>query len=400
MTGPTVANGDTPPGPCAGLRVVDFSSVVSGPLCTQILGDLGADVVKVEALHGDFSRLAGGTPHAGLTGFFAQLNRNKRSLAVDLKTDAGREVARDLAAGADVVVENFRPGVSDRLGIGCDDLRARNPRLVYVAISGFGPTGPYADHPAYDHIIQALTGFMPIQGGDGPPRMIQSVVADKAAAHTATWAVLAALLARERSGRGQRIDVPMFDAYAAQMLTEVLGPHSFADAPGDAVPSLFRSFETADGCVVGVASQDHQYAALCRALEREDLIGDPRFATIAARFRNIEAFYALLESEIRKWSTAEFVERARRFGAPFAPVHDFAAFREDPQTAHNATLFEVADDRAGGIRYLRPPARFGETPAALRRHPPRLSEHAEEILGEAGYSPERVRALREEGVIL
>jgi crotonobetainyl-CoA:carnitine CoA-transferase CaiB-like acyl-CoA transferase len=229
--------------------------------------------------------------------------------------------------------------------------------------------------------------------------MIQSVVADKAAAHTATWAVLAALLARERGGQGQRVDVPMFDAYAAHMLTEALGPHSFADAPGSAVPHLFRSFETADGHVVGIASQDHQYAALCRALEREDLIEDPRFASIAARFQNIEAFYALLEAEIRKWSTVDFLARVRRFGAPFDPVHDFDAFRDDPQTAHNATLFEAADERAGAIRYLRPPARFGETPAALRRHPPRLSEHAEEILTEAGYSQARVRALREQGVI-
>jgi crotonobetainyl-CoA:carnitine CoA-transferase CaiB-like acyl-CoA transferase len=210
--------------------------------------------------------------------------------------------------------------------------------------------------------------------------MIQSVVADKAAAHTATWAVLAALLARERGGQGQRVDVPMFDAYAAHMLTEALGPHSFADAPGSAVPHLFRSFETADGHVVGIASQDHQYAALCRALEREDLIEDPRFASIAARFQNIEAFYALLEAEIRKWSTVDFLARVRRFG-------------------DNATLFEAADERAGAIRYLRPPARFGETPAALRRHPPRLSEHAEEILTEAGYSQARVRALREQGVI-
>ena len=388
-------------GPCAGVRVLDFSTVVSGPVCTQHLGDLGANVVKVEPPIGDFSRLAGGEPRGGLNGFFAQNNRNKRSVVLDLKTEAGVEVARDLAARSDVVVENYRPGVADRIGIGFEQLRSRNPRLVYVAISGFGPDGPYAELPAYDPILQALTGFMPVQG-DGPeaPRMIQCVAADKVAGLHAVSAVLAALLEREHSGQGQRVDVPMLDAYAAFILPEQMGPRTFVDAaPQPAPPSMFRHFQTRDGFVVGVASQDDQYVGLCRALDREDLENDERFCHIAARFQNLEAFYALIEAEIRKWDTAEFVERARRFGAPFAPVLDVDGFAADPQVRHNGTLMEQSVDGVGTLRSLRPALRFERSSVDTHQPPPRLGAHTDEVLAELGYTPDRLRTLREAGAI-
>jgi len=389
-----------PAGPIEGVRIIDFSTVVSGPVATQALGDLGADVIKVEAPLGDFSRLAGGQPHAGLTGFFAQNNRNKRSIVIDLKQPAGVEVARDLAAGADVVLENFRPDVADRIGIGYEVLRKRNPRLIYVAISGFGPDGPYAPLPAYDHIIQALTGFMYTQGGEGEPRMIQCVAADKLSGVHAANAVLAALLAREKTGEGQRVDVPMLDVYASYILPEAVSARCFVDAPRPSAGTpLFRSFQTADGYVVGVVTQDDQFVALCRALDRKDIETDERFNTISERFQHLEEFYELLEAELLKQPTADFVERARRHGAPFAPVLDVEGSLQDPQIQHNRTVqvHEVKD--AGPVRFLRPPLRFEKTPARIHRPPPRLAENTSEILNEIGYEESKVEALREQGAI-
>ena len=253
---------ETPrPGPLGGVRIVDLTSVVSGPMATQLLGDLGAEVLKVEPPGGDFSRLSGGAPHAGLNGFFAQHNRNKRSLVLDLKIAEAREVLFDLASSADVVVENFRPGVADRIGIGWDALRSRNERLIFASISGFGASGPYAAQPAYDPLIQGLTGFMPVQGGSGPPRMVQTVVADKVGGLTAALAVAAALYERERSGQGQRVDVPMLDAYAAFILPDQLAGRTFADlTPASTdVSNVYRSFETRDGAVVGIASRTDSF---------------------------------------------------------------------------------------------------------------------------------------------
>jgi crotonobetainyl-CoA:carnitine CoA-transferase CaiB-like acyl-CoA transferase len=387
-------------GPIEGVRVVDFSTVVSGPVATQALGDLGADVIKVESPIGDLSRLAGGEPHAGLTGFFVANNRNKRSIVLDLKQPAAVEVARDLAARADVVLENFRPGVAERIGIGYETLRGRNPRLIYVAISGFGPDGPYASLPAYDPIIQALTGFMYTQGNDDEPRMIQCVAADKLAGVQAANAVLAALLARERTGEGQRVDVPMLDVYASYILSEALGPRAFVDAPRPPMGApLFRTFRTADGWVVGIVTRDEQLHALCRALGRPDIAADERFSTIGQRFRHLEEFYALLEEELRKQPTESFVARARQEGAPFAPVLDEEASLEDPQFVHNGTveIHEVQD--AGPVRFLRPPLRFEKTPARIHRPPPRLAENTDEILTEIGYDPERIERLRQGGVL-
>lgn len=388
-------------GPCEGVRVLDFTSVVSGPVCTQTLGDLGADIIKVEPSIGDFSRLSGGTPHAGLNGFFAQNNRNKRSIVLDLKSSEGVQVALDLALRADVVVENYRPGVADRIGIGWKALRELNEKLIYVAISGFGPTGPYATHPAYDHLIQGLTGFMPVQGGPDEPNMVQSVIGDKVGGLTAATGVLAALFERERSGRGQRIDVPMLDAYASFILTDEMGPRTFAEVPPptNIATSIFRSFATRDGHVVGIAAQDGQFRALCRALDREDLIDDERFSAIGVRFANSEAFNELIEHELLKWSTKDFISRAREFGAPFAPVLSVEGFLADEQVRHNETVITRNVEGAGATRFLRPPLRFERTPAGIHRDPPRLGEQTDEILEELGYSDSKRDQLRKSGAI-
>jgi crotonobetainyl-CoA:carnitine CoA-transferase CaiB-like acyl-CoA transferase len=392
----------SPSGPCAGIRVLDLSTVISGPYCTQALGDLGAEVIKVEPPLGDSSRYSGAPfREPGFSGMVAQFNRNKRSIVLDLSLDAARAVARRFADSADVFVQNFRPGVAERLGLGWDVLRETNPRLVYVSISGFGSDGPYVDLPAYDHVVQALGGQMPTQGGDGPPKLVQSGIADKTTALTALSATLAALLARERDGKGQKVEVPMLDAFAAFSLPEAMVSRSFppltSDAPG--VGDVFRSFETADGYVVGLTVQDGQYAGLCRALDREDLADDERFAKAANRFANYRELVALLEPEIRKWPTAEFIERARRCGAPFAPAYDVEDFLADPQVAHNRTVEAVEDERFGTTRYLRHPVRYTRTPASLRRHAPRLGEHTDELLREAGFEADEIEKLREAGAV-
>jgi len=390
-------------GPCAGITVLDFSTVISGPMCTMILGDLGADVIKVEPPRGDATRMMGPPFKGELSAMFAQFNRNKRSIVVDLKNIDGQAIAQRLALQADVVVQNFRPGVGERIGIDYATLAARNPGLVYLAISGFGPSGPYLSYPAYDTVIQGLIGHMPIQGGSQRPALIRSLVADKASALTGAYGILAALLARERGGQGQNIDVAMLDAFAAFILPDALLRETFL--PSDEWQSLpdisgvHRTWDTADGHVVIMVVEDGQFHGLCRVLDREDLIADPRYASLVMRFVNGQELFGLLDQELRKWPTATLLERARQFGAPVAPANDVQNFLADPQVQANQTVFEVDDAVAGRIRYLRNPVRLQQTPPSLRRHPPRLGEHTDEVLRGAGYGAADIAALRARAVV-
>jgi crotonobetainyl-CoA:carnitine CoA-transferase CaiB-like acyl-CoA transferase len=389
-------------GPCDGIRVLDFTTVISGPFPTQALGDLGADVVKVEPPLGDSSRYSGAPfREPGFSGFLAQFNRNKRSIALDLKQPEAQAAARRLAARSDVVVQNFRPGVAERLGLSYERLREDNPGLVYAVITGFGTDGPYAALPAYDHVIQGLTGLMPVQGGDGPPRLMLGGMADKATGTTTLVGVLAALLARERNGGvGQRIDVPMLDAFAAFALPEEMMSRSFPPLESDGPTSndIFRTWETADGFVVGLVIQDAEFRGLCRAIGREDLLEVPGFRSTQGRFAHWDELAPQLEDGLRRLPTREFVARARELGAPFAPVQTVDEFIGDVQTVHNETVVPVEDPRfEAPTRYLRHPVRYEKTPASFRRHAPRLGEHTDEILSEAGFSGEEIEALRRSG---
>lgn len=402
-----IASPDQLIGPCAGFTVLDFSSMVSGPLCGQNLGDLGADVIKIETVGGDTARWLGPPERAGLNGFFTQHNRNKRSIVLNLKTEQGREIAQQLARTADVVIENFRPGVADRLGIGYEQLSQHNPGLVYVSISGFGPDGPYAGQPVYDLVIQGMSGMMPIQGGDGPPQMLKSVIADKNAAITAASCALAALLARERNlvqggqGLGQHVQVPMINAYAQLTMPDNMTTESFQPKPEfeGTMPDMYRVWECADGYMVGMVILDKQYQALCLALGRDDLAADERFMAMGARMQNNHALNDILAEEFRQWPCAELLQKLRADEVPFAPVYDVQDFMADPQVIHNRTVFDAEDPQGGTTRYIRHPGVYEKTPATLRRHPPRYGEHTEEILQEAGFSAEQVATWRAAGVI-
>ncbi|HUI27779.1 MAG TPA: CoA transferase [Candidatus Kryptonia bacterium] len=396
--------GNPPTGPCAGLTVLEFATVFSGPMCAMILGDLGADVIKIEAPRGDSTRMMGPPFKGGLSATFTHFNRNKRSIAVDLKQPDGQAIAQRLANDADVLVQNFRPGVAERLGIDYPTLSASHPKLIYLAISGFGPDGPYVDLPAYDTVIQGLTGFMPSQGAPRGPELVRSMIADKSTALTAAYGVLAALLARERNGgRGQLVDLAMLDAFAAFILPESILRDTFL--PTDewkslpALTDIHRTWETADGHVVMMLIEDAQFHAMCRVLEREDLIGDERYANLILRIVNGHELLPQMEAALRQLPTATVVERARKFGAPLAPANGVQEFLTDPQVVANRTVFEAEDGQAGQIRYLRNPVRLRDTPPSLHRHPPRLGEHTDEVLRGAGYRDEEIAALRLNGVV-
>lgn len=383
-------------GPLRGLRVLDLSTIISGPLCAQILGDLGADVIKVETPSGDSTRVMG-ERKGSITGLFAQVNRNKRSVVLDLKQDAAQRVFLKLVAKADALIENFRPDVMERLGLGYERLARENPRLVYTAISGFGPAGPDANQPAYDMVIQARSGFARVLGGAGPPKLIPNLFADKTSGMTAAWSTLAALFERERTGRGQRVDVPMLDAFASFLLPDVLGPRLFGEPPppppavGD---GLYTAWPTKDGHVAIVIIENRQFEAVMRVLGREDVIGDKRFENLIARIMNAPALFELIRGEIGKHTNAELQERARKFEAPIGVINDLAGFMADDQAVANQVLVEVPDAHAGALHLLRSPPRYSLTPTDVRHSPPHLGEHTESVLTEMGVSEEEIAALR------
>lgn len=397
---------EQPEGPLRGIRVLDITSMITGPLCGQLLGDLGADVVKIEPAHGEVSRWMVPPQKNGLSGFYSQLNRNKRSLALDLQSEEGVAVLKTLAREADIVLENFRGGVADRLGIGYEDLRVLNERLIYAAISGFGPTGPYSKRPAYDPIAQGLVGMMHIQGQPfgGKPQLIQSAIVDKTTATTAAGVVLAALYARDGingTGRGQRVDVPMIDAYAANSLPDMMPVDSFqpSEEP-DAKPlAVLRTFATQDGYVVGMALQDNHFEGLCNALQCRELLEREGMRNVGERITDFKPWLDAIEVEIAKWPTDELLRRFDEHGVPFGKVKTIREFAEDPQAKHNRTIFDAEHPENGTMRYVRYPGHLSETPACLHRHPPTLGQHSNEILLEAGYSEDDINALREKGAV-
>ncbi|MDD9872753.1 MAG: CoA transferase [Deltaproteobacteria bacterium] len=392
------------PGPLAGIRVVDVSAILSGPICTMMLADQGAEVTKVEPLQvGDLVR-AGGYRRGGLNALFVNANRGKRSLALDLSRPRGREVLLRLLEGADVFVQNWRPGAAERLGLGEEQVRAVSPQIIYCAISGYGQSGPYSKRRVYDPIIQGITGHVAVQKNpDVPiPDLVRTVVSDKSSAWTAAQAITAALFARERGAGGQRIEVPMLDASLAFFWPDGMMAHTMMDEceiTGPTLYQLYRLWETADGHLIYFAGSDAENHGLFRALNRPELCEDPRFATMDARSRNNAALGELLMQEIRKWPTQELLERMVTEQVPAGAALSIEEMLEDPQLRHNEAVFEWEHPQAGRFRQARPAARFSKTPQKPGRMPPLHGEHTGELLAELGYDAEAQRALRAEGVI-
>jgi crotonobetainyl-CoA:carnitine CoA-transferase CaiB-like acyl-CoA transferase len=391
------------PGPLDGIRVVDLTTIVSGPVATMMLADQGADVVKIEPPRGEQLRRMG-IEHRGLTTSFVCCNRNKRSLCLDLKSEAGLQALRRLIATADVFVQNFRPGTAERMGLGEDAVRAVRPDIVYVSISGFGEKGPYSHQRVYDPVIQALCGLADIQADrdSGRPRMVRTIVPDKTTSVTAAQAITAALFARERQGIAQHVRLAMLDTMVAYLWPEGMSALSFVGHESDPARGqmgLDLVYETQDRYITAGAVSDAEWRAMCRVLGREDLIDDERFATSEARARNVAARREITSAEIRKWSSADLLERFDAEGVPCAPILNRWELLDDPQVRENAML-EIHDDpNLGPVRQPRPAARFEGTPATIRSMAPYLGQHNEDILTDIGYSGEEISALEQAGVL-
>ncbi len=399
-----VPHPDAPPGMLAGIRVIDFSRVLAGPYCTALLADLGAEVIKVEPPGGDDYRAIG--PFAdGESGLFRAMNRNKQSIVIDLKTEAGLALARSLCARADVVVENFRPGVADKLGIGYATLQADNPGLVYASVSGFGQTGPESHRPAYDIILQAMCGLMDATGApDGPPTVLGEAVSDVVSGLFASWGILAALLARQRSGKGTHVDVSMFDATLGLSATLVARYAATGEAPrrvGNRHPSSapFGAFRAADGFYVVAVLNNKLFQALAGAIGQPALAADPRFADDPARC----AHEADLRACIEHWSATRTVAQVNRVlgaaGIPVAPIRNVRQALESELAAHRGLLAEVAGKHGSLARVPTQPVKFSGQHAAPLRPAPALGQDTDTILRALGLGPLQVQALRAGGAL-
>lgn len=404
-----------PAGAIAGLRVLDLSRILAGPICTMVLGDHGADVIKVEPPGGDETRTwgppfvgaeGGGPGYKGESAYYLFGNRNKRSIVLDLRTEAGQEIIRRLAGQTDVIVENFKPGTMTRWGLDYETvLRPLNPRLIYCNVSAFGPEGPRSNLLGYDVLAQAMGGMMSITGGpDAGPTRVGVAIADLTTGMLAVQAILLALASRDRTGAGQRVDVSLLESIvsllthlASNYLVGGIEPRRYGNSHPSIVP--YQLFQCADREIYIAVGNDKQFQRLCHVMERPDLALDPRFAANADRVANRDALTAELSSELRRRPVLEWTERFWPKGVPAAPIQTLPEVFSDPQVLHRDMVISVPHPTAGQVRMTGIPIKLTQTPGAVRRPPPLLGEHTAEVLSEVGYDPATVAALEASGII-
>jgi glutaryl-CoA transferase len=395
------------PGPLQGVTVVDLSRILAGPYCTMMLGDMGAEIIKIEQPgSGDDTRTWGPPWASGESAYYLAINRNKRSLTLNLKSARARELLLRLVARADVVIDNFKVGGLDQLGLGWETLHAANPRLVHCSISGYGPDGPYAERPGYDFIAQAMGGLMSVTGEpDGPPLKLGVAAADLTTGMFACIAILAALHHRDETGEGQHLDVSLLESIVAWLanigssyLVAGVEGRRFGNAHPNVVP--YRLFEASDKWFVVACGNDRQFAALSRIVQRPELAKDERFTTNAGRVTNRELLEPLLVSIFTSQPAQFWIDRLLAAGVPAGPVNSVSEVFEDPQVLARQMLIELEHPTIGRLKQTGFPFKFSATPAEARLAPPLLGQHTDELLDELfGLSAEEVAALRAAGTV-
>jgi crotonobetainyl-CoA:carnitine CoA-transferase CaiB-like acyl-CoA transferase len=387
-------------GPLQGVRVLDLTTVVMGPYATMILGDFGADVIKVEPPGGDVMRFAWPFRHPGMGSIYLNVNRNKRSIVLDLKQQAALEACLKLAEKADVVVYNIRPQAMARLGLSYEKLRSINPRIIYVGCFGYSQRGPYAAKAAYDDMIQGASGlpWLLHKQGAPEPRYAPMIVADRSVGQQVASAVSAALYYREKTGKGQRVDVPMWEHLLQIVLSDHLGGYTFDPQEGEPGYARIlapdrRPYQTSDGYVCALIYNDKQWKSFLQIIGKPQIMARPEFATQEARSKNYGTAYAMVADEMKRRPTAFWIEALERGDIPVQRMNSLDDIVADPHLQAIGYLKTVEHPSEGRIRTLAVPSEWSESSPQYRRHAPRLGEHTREVLGEAGFSSEQIDAL-------